>query len=104
MEIINFILAEKGTKIGHFQVCMTTWKDLIIDMTLFQKGSHRWITFPTVKYNKDGKDMYKAQVRFKDQATHKAFENKVLLLLDEFREKQQQQPKVQETQKQFDLF
>jgi len=104
MEIINFVLAEKGSKVGHFQVCITAWKELIIDMTLFQKGSHRWVTFPTIKYNKDGKDMYRAQMRFKEQTTHKAFENKVLQLLDEFREKQKQQPKQEESYKQFDLF
>ena len=104
MEILSFVLAEKGSKVGHFQVLMPDWRDFIIDMTLFQKGSHRWVTFPTAKYQKDWKDMYKPQARFKRQETHKAFENKALQLLDEFIEKQKQQPKQEEAYKQFDLF
>lgn len=105
MEILSYVAAEKGAKLGHFQVCMTDWRDFVIDMTLFQKGSHRWVTFPTIKYNKDGKDLYKAQARFKRPETHKAFENKVLQLLDEFIAKQAKE-NAQEKAKpeQFTLF
>lgn len=96
MEILNYHEAIKGSKLGHFQVCINSWREIVIDMTLFQKGSHRWISFPTTKYEKDGKVLYKPMVKFKNPATHKAFETKVLELLDKYIADQQKKPVYQQ--------
>lgn len=85
IEITHYKSINKNSLIATFSVKMQKWGNFQIrDCTLFQKGSQRWMSYPSRKYNADGKDKYFAFCGFEDRETNEAFQKKVLDAVDKY--------------------
>ncbi len=92
MKIQDVKLINKGALIATCSVQIPEWKLTIREISLFQKGDNFWTTFPSRKYEKDGKTKYYQFFRFdNDEITHK-FQKKVKELFDNWISTQQLPP------------
>jgi len=98
MEISNLKRIDKNSLVATFDLTITKWGNFIIrNMTLFEKGSQRWIGFPSRKYEEDGKPKYFIYNGFKDRNIQDAFQKQVLKLLEPELAKQNIQQTPQST-------
>lgn len=83
MEIINYRKIEQGFLVASFDVIIPNWGNIIFKKCkLFNKNGHRWVSFPSNKFEKDGKTLYTPNVAFQEKQTHKKFEIKLIELID----------------------
>ncbi len=72
-----------GVLQGTFSINVEKFGNLEIrNMSYFQKGSQKWITFPSKDYEKDGQKKYFPFLHFKEAKTMDAFSKKVLEALE----------------------
>jgi hypothetical protein len=83
MEISNFKLKANSSLIATFDLTLTKWGNFIIgEMTLFQKDNHKWIGFPSRKFESEGKTKYFAYNAFKERSMQDAFSKQVVALCE----------------------
>ena len=74
---------ERNTLRGFFSVTLPSGL-VIHDCSLHEKGSSRWINFPSQIYTgKDGSTNYKPFLEFRDRKTSVNFRDQVLRALDQ---------------------
>lgn len=85
MEVLNFKPINKNSLLATFSLKIPKWGNIILrDMTLFQKGSHRWIGFPSRQYEEAGQKKYFSYMQFEDKQTKEVFDKKVLEVLETY--------------------
>lgn len=80
MKILSYKPISKGFLLGMCNVELPSGLE-IREITIFQKGDNRWISFPSRKYQKDGKDQYYPYLRL-DAEKMKKFQTQLLDALD----------------------
>jgi len=86
IEVIKYHKINGSTfMMGKFSLKIPKWGNFIIhDMSYFQKGHQRWVSFPSKQFEKDGEKKYMPYNKFEDDKTLKAFQEQVLKALDEY--------------------
>ena len=67
----------KGCIIGTCNIVIPTWGIEFFDITLFENGNQRWVTFPSRQYERDGKKNYMPYFRFQNKTDAEMFADKV---------------------------
>lgn len=89
IQVIEWRPANRKTFQGHFDIIIPKWGGFIIcDMRYFKKDNKRWISFPSKKFEKDGKIGYYNYCKFHAACVNKLFNEKVLDALDQFFQEQ----------------
>lgn len=90
MKILKFkpYPADRGPSAlqGTFTLQVPQWHNVIIEeMSLFQKGTNRWVAFPSRAYqSQDGAKKYFHYARFEEQQTMRDFSHAVCKALDAY--------------------
>lgn len=83
IQILKFRPHQRETLQGFISIVIPKWGNFIInDIAIFEKGSHRWMTFPSRQYVDKDKKKNSYYCAFMDQEMRKAFEDKVLKAFD----------------------
>lgn len=83
MEIVKAKHLNTGCLKGSFDLLIAPWFLQINGCTVWQKGTARWVNFPSWKFKDDeGNDAYAPYVKLTDKDRHKAFTQKALGLWD----------------------
>jgi len=83
IEITHYKPIANSTKQATFSIKIPKWGNFLIrELSLFQKGSQRWISFPSRTYEADGKKKYFSFNSFEDQKMMHAFQEKIMEALD----------------------
>jgi len=94
MEISNLRKINKGSLIASFDVVFPKWAQFTIhDCKLFEKEGKRWISFPSIPFEKDGKTMYKKTISFEEEA-YKKIQFTLKNLVEDEMHKQKEQGKA----------
>jgi hypothetical protein len=81
IEITRFVKKDKPVLKGFFSIKIPQYAGLCInDLSYFQKGNQRWISYPQKPYEKDGEKKYANVIFFED----KAMQDSILKALDEY--------------------
>lgn len=80
MKILSYKPIAKGFLLGICNVELPSGME-VREVTIFQKGDNRWISFPSRKYQKDGKDQFFPLIRL-DAEKMKKFQTQLLDALD----------------------
>lgn len=68
MKIINFKPKKSGCLIGHCDIQMEVWHNMIIrDCSVFEKDGKNFFQFPSRAYEKDGETKYYRYIFFEDK-------------------------------------
>jgi len=79
MQIIEFLIKDRGSLKGHVTIKIPTWGDFIIEnIAYFENGDKRWIAFPSRQIEDQRKKVWKPYMRFEDAAMGRKFNEKVL--------------------------
>lgn len=85
IEISKYTQIGKGSLVGRFNIRIQKWGGFVIrEMTYFQKGHQRWVSFPSKQFEVEGEKKYMHYNLFEEPSMQAAFQEKVLKALDEF--------------------
>ncbi len=85
IEIIRHIEINKGPVVCSFAIKLPKMKGFCIyNLTLFEKDSQRWITFPSLKLEKEGKPKYLAHCGFENHELNDQFKKEIISALDAY--------------------
>jgi len=102
IEIIKYNEINKGPVICSFAIRLPKMKGFCIyNMTLFQKDSQRWITFPSVKIEKDGKTKYLPHCGFESHELNDQFKQEIINALDAYTASKKEPEKNNPIQEEF---
>lgn len=95
IEITHYKPFENSAKLATFSIKVPKWGNFLIrELSLFQKGSHKWISFPSRQYEADGKKKYFSFNGFEDQKMNEAFQDQVLKAIDKYLQSQNNQQQL----------
>jgi hypothetical protein len=85
IEIIRYNEIKKGSVSANFAIKLNKMMGFCIhNMTLFEKEPKRWITFPSVKIEKDGKTKYLSHCGFENFELNEEFKVEIIKSLDNY--------------------
>ncbi len=85
IEIIRHIEINKGPVVCSFAIKLPKMKGFCIyNLTLFEKDSQRWITFPSIKFEKEGKTKYLPHCGFENHEFNDQFKKEIIIALDAY--------------------
>ena len=85
IEIFNYKEVHKKPLKANFCIKIKKWKDFCIyNLTWFQTENTSWITFPSMKYQKDGKDKYFPYCGYSEKEINEAFKAEILKAVQEY--------------------
>lgn len=85
MKVLKYKEINRNSLRGTFDLKIDKWGGFIIrDMSFFQKGNNRWISFPSRPYDKDGEKKYYNLNLFENPETMREFQSKALQSLDQY--------------------
>ncbi len=97
MKIENYRPIGKGSIIASFDLEIPKMGIKICNMTLFQKDSRKWVSFPSRQYEKDGVKKYSSYIYFLNKDHQDPFNRMVLLAIEEQVKTSQELPPNDET-------
>jgi len=68
----------KGSLLGFCDISVPQLGMDLFNIAIFQKGSQRWLSFPSKEYEKDGEKKYMPYIRFKKKESMDNFTRQVL--------------------------
>ena len=83
IEMIRFRKTNKGKILGNMDIFIKSIGMEVFGVTLFQKGSNRWASFPCKAVERNGEKKYFPHMRFRDNNEKVAFEKAVFALYDQ---------------------
>lgn len=92
--IENYRPIGKGCAIASFNCVIPTFSMTIRGLTLFDKGGSKWVSFPSLVYDKDGKKAYMPYIVL-DKDFAEVFKNACLSALQPFFQKAR--PEIEES-------
>jgi hypothetical protein len=84
IQILNIERVEKNNLLATCDVLITPWRMTLHSVTIFQKGTQRWIGMPSRKWEKDGEEKYQELVSFTDEGMKKRFRAQIMAAVDKF--------------------
>jgi hypothetical protein len=100
IEILNFKTINKGAFIGSANIKVVKWNLILNKVAIFSKDNRRWISLPQEVYEDKGEKKYYSLVKFEDPSTMNKFQEAVLLELDIWRQKNESNETVENSQNQ----
>ncbi len=84
IQISNIEKVEKNNLLATCDVHIAPWKTTLHNVTIFQKGTQRWIGMPSRKWEKDGEEKYQELITFTDEGMKKRFRTQIMQAVDKF--------------------
>jgi hypothetical protein len=85
MEILDYKPVGKGSLVAEICIKIPKWELIINKLSVFQKGSARWINFPALSFQVEGETKYYPLLKFADNELYKRFSESVLKAVDTYK-------------------
>ena len=95
IECLKITLVNKGSLLGFCDLSIPQMGMDIFNIAIFQKGSHKWISFPSKEYESEtGEKKYLPYIRFKRKESMDNFTRQALVAIEpEIQKALAQQPR-----------
>lgn len=87
IQITNIRPVNKNSLLATCDVQIRPWKVTFHNVSIFQKGTNRWIGMPSRKWEKDGETKYQELVTFDDADIQKRFRDQIMVCIDDYLER-----------------
>lgn len=85
IEVIDITPVEKGSVLARCDVRIKPWSMILKNVTVFQKGTQRWLGMPSRQFEKDGEVKYEELIQFEGGAA-KRFRDQVMGAIEKWLE------------------
>ena len=82
IEVFNVNPIHKGDLVASVSVHILPWKFKIHKITVFQKGTQRWVSLPREKYESNGETKYSDLMEITDAGAANRFRAQILEAVD----------------------